>query len=586
MRKTLHLFLLLALMVIGGGMNARADEVTIDLDAQGFSNQDKVTTVTSGNVTLTFGKGTGTTQPAYYNKKSPKGVRLYGNNTLKIDAGEGNIISKVVFTFTVKSETEASSLTTDAGTFNSSSKTWTGDVQSFTLTNTASSGNAAFTKIVVTYSPANGKAVTNLTFDKGDYTIIKDEDAMDFETYSNPAKLTDADGKAITGATISYTSSDKGHADVDENGGVTIDPTVAGTYTITAKYDGDDKYSESSASYKITVTAPYSVAEALDLINNNKIPSTEVYVKGIISRVVSSSPHSTFGSLNYYVSDDGTQNNQLYVYSGLKKGGEKFTSASEISVGDVVILKGKLATYGSDKTPELNKSNTLEKFLERTEAIDESSKEKTFAAGHNVTVTVKRTFADNAWNTLVLPFDLTKEQIETAFGTDVKVAAYNGATENTDKTYTLNFNEATTMSANVPVLIYGAKANADGYTFKGVEVKDATPTQTSDGFNFVGTYVATTVPTGNYFFNSENKIYKAGDTQTTINGTRATFAPVGTATAAKALGFNIDGTTTSISAITIDKPSADAHLYNLAGQRVNRSYKGIVLRNGKKFIQK
>lgn len=88
MRKTLHLFLLLALMVIGGGMNARADEVTIDLDAQGFSNQDKVTTVTSGNVTLTFGKGTGTAQPTYYNR-SPKGVRLYGNNTLKIDAVKG-----------------------------------------------------------------------------------------------------------------------------------------------------------------------------------------------------------------------------------------------------------------------------------------------------------------------------------------------------------------------------------------------------------------------------------------------------------------------------------------------------------------
>ena len=69
---------------------------------------------------------------------------------------------------------------------------------------------------------------------------------------------------------------------------------------------------------------------------------------------------------------------------------------------------------------------------------------------------------------------------------------------------------------------------------------------------------------------------------------RAVFRPV-SAAAAKGLSFSIDGgEATGISAITAygsiivnDKTP----MYNLAGQRVSDSYKGVVIQNGKKFIK-
>lgn len=47
------------------------------------------------------------------------------------------------------------------------------------------------------------------------------------------------------------------------------------------------------------------------------------------------------------------------------------------------------------------------------------------------------------------------------------------------------------------------------------------------------------------------------------------------------------GTVTSnINGITIDNADANAPVYNLAGQKVSTSYKGVVIKAGKKFVQK
>lgn len=57
------------------------------------------------------------------------------------------------------------------------------------------------------------------------------------------------------------------------------------------------------------------------------------------------------------------------------------------------------------------------------------------------------------------------------------------------------------------------------------------------------------------------------------------------ATSAKTC-YRFDGQTTSINGTRTDKPTtADGAVYNLAGQRVDRSYKGVVIKNGKKYIQ-
>lgn len=43
---------------------------------------------------------------------------------------------------------------------------------------------------------------------------------------------------------------------------------------------------------------------------------------------------------------------------------------------------------------------------------------------------------------------------------------------------------------------------------------------------------------------------------------------------------------TGISGTLVAPVAKNAPIYNLAGQQVNASYKGVVIKNGKKYVQK
>lgn len=220
--------------------------------------------------------------------------------------------------------------------------------------------------------------------------------------------------------------------------------------------------------------------------------------------------------------------------------------------------------------------------------IDEAAESNAITAGENGTVTISRTFNANAWNTLVLPFDVSANDLPDKFGHDAKFATYTGTSKNNDGTYTLNFQSVSALTANTPVFVWGAN-NKELYEFSGVKVVKADPTSTpSDAaFSFTGSYNKTTLKAGDWFISSDNKFYRALGTET-MKPMRAVFRPVSDA-AAKGLSFSIDGgEATGISAITADGSiivNDKAPMYNLAGQRVNDSYKGVVIQNGKKFIK-
>lgn len=50
--------------------------------------------------------------------------------------------------------------------------------------------------------------------------------------------------------------------------------------------------------------------------------------------------------------------------------------------------------------------------------------------------------------------------------------------------------------------------------------------------------------------------------------------------------YSINGVVSGVSNITVDENNVDAPAYNIAGQRVNDAYKGIVVKNGKKYLNK
>lgn len=218
--------------------------------------------------------------------------------------------------------------------------------------------------------------------------------------------------------------------------------------------------------------------------------------------------------------------------------------------------------------------------------IDENSDSNPSEAG-KYDVTLHRTFNSNAWNSLVLPFSLDAAQISEKFGSEVKVASYTGTTKNDNGTYTLNFSQLAQneIKANEPVIIYGVTSSSNYYPFKNVTVEPGTPTKTAEGFNFVGFGNKAKTVAGDWFVSSDNKLYKAKGGEE-IKATRAVFRSSDTeASSAKALAFSLGGTT-GISTIIQNSKDVNCPVYNLSGQRVARNYRGIVIINGKKIINK
>ena len=115
-----------------------------------------------------------------------------------------------------------------------------------------------------------------------------------------------------------------------------------------------------------TAETAYTIAKAKELIDADKGLSESVYVKGTVSQA-SEKLDATYGSLSYYISDDGTTGNELQVYGGLSFEGKKFTSVDDIKVGDVVVVYGKLKKYNT--TYELDKNNILISLNGKTTGI-------------------------------------------------------------------------------------------------------------------------------------------------------------------------------------------------------------------------
>lgn len=198
-------------------------------------------------------------------------------------------------------------------------------------------------------------------------------------------------------------------------------------------------------------------------------------------------------------------------------------------------------------------------------------------------VTLKRSFVANKWNTLVLPFAVSAEDVKAKFGNDAKVVEYSNAED-----VNINFTTSTNgIKANVPVLIMPAPAavNAENtYTFNSVSIVVADPKAEGTTYSFVGSYKPYNLVNDDYMLYAD-KWWKTetGDTYK-IKAFRA-YIKAKTPEAAKQLNLVIDGQTTGLKLNTVNG-NIEGETYNMAGQRVANSYKGLVIKNGKKIIKK
>ena len=326
----------------------------IDFTIQGFENAEDVTTVTGKNGSVTFAKATGSNAPKWYDTGSA--VRIYTNNTITISAEEGKKIESVEFSIT------SGSMSADG--FNVKGSYESNESNVFTLTAPTNSivytttSNFRLDKIKINLS-SDTREEAGLSYSAEEYTATIGEE-YEFPTLSNPNSLT-----------VSYASTNEDVATIDATGVITI--IAAGETTIKATSEETDVYMAGSASYTLTVIDPngpgssvdnpYTVAQALEAIDalaDNGYSATEVYIKGVVSGIKSIDV-SKYERAQYYISDDGTETDQLLVYNGYYLEGVAFTANDQIQVGDEVVVYGQLQKYvkNGTTTPEVAQNNYL-----------------------------------------------------------------------------------------------------------------------------------------------------------------------------------------------------------------------------------
>lgn len=209
------------------------------------------------------------------------------------------------------------------------------------------------------------------------------------------------------------------------------------------------------------------------------------------------------------------------------------------------------------------------------------------AASTGSKVSYDRNFTMNQPCTVCLPFALKAEELATV-----------------GKAYTLSavsrskatFTPVEAIEAYTPYLLI---PSANGKLLENIAVtKDITDvpaeakTSVSGSYSFVGTLQAKeSVKTEGkevYGFSAKDGKFVRASDKASIDAFRA-YISVPTAALPTAASRSIDidfGGTTGINGIQNAQSSSAQATYDVAGKRVSKSYKGVVVRNGKKMIQK
>ena len=299
---------------------------------------------------------------------------------------------------------------------------------------------------------------------------------------------------ATEGATIYYTTNGDEPTTNSTVYTAAINVSTNTTIKAIAAKSGYDNSTVASAVYNIvtiehdgTQADPYTVADARAAIDAN-VGTQGVYVSGIVTRRYNNTVSN--GKLSYYISDDGTQTNELEAYKGLYLNGDEFTSYEQIQAGDVVVIYGDLTKFNS--TYELAEGNYLVSHTQGTTpsisadnvtlAYDATSGEIEYtitnpASGVTLTASTTASWISD------LTVDATNSKVTFTTtaneGTEDRTAtvtlSYTGAT---DKTVTVTQKHYVADYATLPFEFDGnatAVDNTDGLTQNGLDSYNSSP---------------------------------------------------------------------------------------------------------------
>lgn len=277
-----------------------------------------------------------------------------------------------------------------------------------------------------------------------------------------------------------------------------------------------------------------------------------------------------------------------------------------LEVGDVLECRVSeiLFSDGTQTGKDMDDCNFTVTITDRV-TLDESSTTAPAATDGKVNVLVRRTISAGNWNTLVLPFAMTAEQVTAAFGEDVKLADFMGVETTKDEeenvtSMKVNFVQATAIEANHPYLIKVVNAITE-FPVEGVIINpEAEPSVDRDEMKvkvgkttytfynrFVGTYVAGTTVEAQMLFLNGNKFYYSDGT-VTMKAFRAYFDFYDVLTDVEngvKLNIMVDGEETHIGDVKHERVNSEK-CFDLTGRKVRQAIKGVYIMDGRKVMVK
>lgn len=219
----------------------------------------------------------------------------------------------------------------------------------------------------------------------------------------------------------------------------------------------------------------------------------------------------------------------------------------------------------------------------------------------------RKLYKDGYWNTLTLPFSLSKDKLATTCLAGADIREFESASwDGGNQKLTINFSGSDEIVAGVPYIIRWVTSETatgeviENPSFTNVKVESISQEDLNDkenycekesnGLRFEAQLAPVQLTSGSnaLVFGNENKLYKPKD-ELYVYATRAYFSYIGSISMARQIVMDFgdgDQQTTYIDGITVDgnRGSGVEGIFNLSGQRLSAPQKGINIVNGKKVL--
>lgn len=484
------------------------------------------------------------------------------NKAVLTPAEAGNV------TYSVSSTVEGLAVEVEGEVMVDTKKVGTATVTaSFAGNDTYAASSASYTITV-----QDNRTIPTLTFANKSYTFNVGDKVEDF---TNALTIDPAEA-GTTGITY---SSDKEWALVDENSGLIVVSTdAAGTATITASYAENDKYKSAKASYTIEVKKAAVVEDGVfDFTqsvndygsgvkasnNGSSFVENSTWVAGSVTMTTSK---GTGSGVRWWLNNDKTT--ELRVYKG-----SNFTiSVDEGYFINSIKFDGVITGLNTNSKGTMNNGTWSGKSQSVTFTASNGRKDiKTITVKYAKLETL--TTAASGFATYAADYDVNYSALGlTTYAITLDEANNKVSYNRFEGVVPAGKAVLVQGTASTPYALTPAEGAADATFTTDLKASDGTVTAADDKIYAFGT------------LNGKSG-FKLVNNGITIPAKKGYLQLTGT-TAAKPTFFAFDGIGTGISHIEADAALENAAMYNLAGQRVDKSYKGVVIVNGKKMLRK